>query len=143
MSKKITLYELLGLIKDGKRKPEKIKFNSYVYVYRAGCKDYYNDYIGWLFNDSHRLTSILDVTVEIVEKIEYRKDKITTVKYIGEGSFIEKGSYGVLLENDTEPLVKWLKDFTCCYDTYINGEFVENVWAVSLDNLELVSVIDK
>lgn len=149
MSKKITLYELLGLIKDEKELPEKIKFHGAVYVLESEyeyCKDYYNEEFSYLFNDNWPLTNNLNEEVEILKntkKIEYREDKITIVKYIGEGSFIEKGSYGVLLESGISPHVKWFKEFNCCYVTYVNGKLVENVWGVSLDNLELVSVIDK
>ena len=42
---KITMYELLGLVKDGKA-PEKIKFRNEIYEYEHNIKDSFIDYVG-------------------------------------------------------------------------------------------------
>lgn len=54
MNNKITLYELLGLVKDGQA-PKKIKVDDGIYEYRNGCIDYIQSKIKnsnyWLFKD--------------------------------------------------------------------------------------------
>lgn len=42
---KITIYELLGLVKDGKA-PKKIKFRNEIYEYENNIKDSFIDYVG-------------------------------------------------------------------------------------------------
>lgn len=42
---KITFYELLGLVKDGKA-PKKIKFRNEIYEYENHIKDSFIDYVG-------------------------------------------------------------------------------------------------
>ena len=42
---KITMYELLGLVKDGKA-PKKIKFRNEIYEYENHIKDGFIDYVG-------------------------------------------------------------------------------------------------
>lgn len=42
---KITMYELLGLVKDGKA-PKKIKFRNEIYEYENHIKDSFIDYVG-------------------------------------------------------------------------------------------------
>lgn len=42
---KITMYELLGLIKDGKA-PKKIKFRNEIYEYKNNIEDGFIDYVG-------------------------------------------------------------------------------------------------
>ena len=42
---KITIYELLGLVKDGKA-PKKIKFRNEIYEYENHIKDGFIDYVG-------------------------------------------------------------------------------------------------
>ena len=42
---KITMYELLGLVKDGKA-PKKIKFRNEIYEYKNNIKDNFIDYVG-------------------------------------------------------------------------------------------------
>lgn len=42
---KITIYELLGLVKDGKA-PEKIKFRNEIYEYKNNIGDGFMDYVG-------------------------------------------------------------------------------------------------
>ena len=70
MNKKISIYELLGLIKDDKA-PKKIKCDSYILDFvegetnwRLSYIDGYNDY---LFRDYHLR---LDDEIEILEEVE-------------------------------------------------------------------------
>ena len=42
---KITLYDLLGLVKDGKA-PKKIKFRNEIYEYKNNIEDGFIDYVG-------------------------------------------------------------------------------------------------
>lgn len=42
---KITIYELLALVKDGKA-PEKIKFRNEIYEYESRIEDNFMDYVG-------------------------------------------------------------------------------------------------
>ena len=42
---KITIYELLGLVKDGKA-PKKIKFRNEIYEYKNNIEDVFIDYVG-------------------------------------------------------------------------------------------------
>lgn len=71
---KITMYELLGLVKDGKA-PKKIAYNSVILEYAEGNEDYYSYYGRGLFE--YKFTTcndFLNDEVEIIEepkKIEY------------------------------------------------------------------------
>ena len=142
MSKKISKYKLLGLIKDGK-KPVKIKFCDDIYNYRIDENDYYNKKAGYLFNSDGALTNNLKDEVEILNEIEYRKDKITVVKNLEKYDYIPAGAYGILLDSSHTPYVSWFNHYKFTYDLYIRNKTYKNVWAVPLDNLELVSEIDK
>ena len=42
---KITMYELLGLVKDGKA-PKKIKFRNEIYEYKSNIENNFIDYVG-------------------------------------------------------------------------------------------------
>lgn len=42
---KVTMYELLGLVKDGKA-PKKIKFKNVIYEYKNNIEDGFIDYVG-------------------------------------------------------------------------------------------------
>ena len=46
---KITIYELLGMVKDGKT-PKKIKYNNIILSYDKEMSDYYKYYGGYLFS---------------------------------------------------------------------------------------------
>lgn len=73
---KITIYELLGLVKDGKA-PKKIAYNSVILEYAEGNGDYYSYYGRGLFE--YKFTTcndFLNDEVEIIEepkKIEYEQ----------------------------------------------------------------------
>ena len=77
---KITMYELLGLVKDGKA-PKKIKFRNEIYEYENNIKDSFIDYvrIEKETNESFYLSSyignnyISDIFTDEVEIIEESK----------------------------------------------------------------------
>ena len=65
---KITFYELLGLVKDGKA-PKKIKFNNIEREYSEECEDYYSCYGGGLFEFKFsNCKNFLNDEVEIIEE---------------------------------------------------------------------------
>lgn len=71
---KITIYELLGMIKDD-IPVKRILFKNQVYEYDEDGKDYYNEEYGWVF-DEYDLISILNEPIEILETtITYKPDK--------------------------------------------------------------------
>jgi hypothetical protein len=64
---KITIYELLGLIKDGKA-PKKIVYDEGLYIFRDN--DYYcNEYFRW-FSQDILSTDNLNDEIEIIEEVE-------------------------------------------------------------------------
>ena len=73
---KITIYELLGLVKDAEA-PKKIAYNSVILEYAEGNEDYYSYYGRGLFE--YKFTTcndFLNDEVEIIEepkKIEYEQ----------------------------------------------------------------------
>lgn len=82
---KITIYELLGLVKDGKA-PKKIAYNSVILEYAEGNEDYYSYYGRGLFE--YKFTTcndFLNDEVEIIEelkKIEYEQiEELTCNEY--------------------------------------------------------------
>lgn len=74
---KITIYDLLGLVKDGKA-PKKIKYDNLELEYNEKCKDYYEYYGESLF--AYKFTTCNDVLNDEVEIIEEPKkiEKLNT-----------------------------------------------------------------
>ena len=76
---KITFYELLGLVKDGKA-PKKIKYNNIELEYSEENEDYFQYYGGGLFEHKfENCINFLNDDVEIIEedkKIEKLNDKL-------------------------------------------------------------------
>ena len=73
---KITFYELLGLVKDGKA-PKKIKFGNIELEYDEECEDYYSYYGGGLFEHKfENCKNFLNDDVEIIEE-DKKIEKIT------------------------------------------------------------------
>ena len=80
MNKEITIYELAGLIKDGKA-PNKIKYDDLVYEYKdipegSGYVNESGDYKRWLspliiFDDKENLNSKVEIIKEKPELIEH------------------------------------------------------------------------
>lgn len=79
MNKKITLYELLGLVKDGKA-PRKVKGRlGKIYTYHNYCKDYIDDEGKLLFAHLCQLIDkCLDDEVEILDDEDKEKNRIPT-----------------------------------------------------------------
>lgn len=74
IEKEITVYELLGLMKNNKQ-PKKIKFRYKVYDYDSTEKDYRESNGLFLFGNFTRVYHNLDETIEIVdEKFEDIKE---------------------------------------------------------------------
>lgn len=81
---KITMYELLGLVKDGKA-PKKIKFRNEIYEYKNNIEDGFIDYVGIEkeTNVNFYLSSyignnyISDIFTDEVEIIEEEPNPIT------------------------------------------------------------------
>lgn len=73
---KITFYELLGLVKDGKA-PKKIKFGNIELEYDEKNEDYYSYYGGGLFEFKFsNCLNFLNDEVEIIEETK-KIEKIT------------------------------------------------------------------
>jgi len=71
---KITMYELLGLVKDGKA-PKIIKYKGTLYEYDSGNKFYFND--GWsLYREFPENGNCLNDEVEILEEEKKIPEKI-------------------------------------------------------------------
>lgn len=90
MNKTITIYELLGLVKDGKA-PKKIKYDGDKYTYND-CKDYEIDSSNYNLFETITVTFILNDTVEIIED----NDKLEKIKWN------EKESRAGILRTDQE-----------------------------------------
>ena len=76
---KITLYELLGLIKDGKA-PKEIKIGNIKLKYNEGCEDYYHYYGRGLFEYKfENCKNFLNDEVEIIEEPK----KIEKIEMVG------------------------------------------------------------
>lgn len=138
-----TIYELLGMIKDGKA-PKKIIFKEDIYEYRCSdCIDYYCDKdSGWLFDD-YDITDILNDEVTILE---------TTINW-------ENVAYKMsndLLNKQCEEFKKEIKQDTIKkvdepYESVIfktDYEFATELEKKIIDNIELIrkkqdEIIDK
>lgn len=76
---KITMYELLGLVKDGKA-PKEIKFGNIKLKYNEGCEDYYLYYGTGLFEYKFgNCKNFLNDEVEIIEEPK-KIEKISWLK---------------------------------------------------------------
>ena len=67
MNKELTIYELLGLIKDDKA-PKKIKYNGKIYVFAGDDYSVNGDSEEWLLSEYDYLTTLLNEQVEILEE---------------------------------------------------------------------------
>lgn len=69
---KITMYELLGLVKDGKQ-PKKIKYSSYIMIYDADENDYRTpekDYYAADVKTYKYLTECIDLFTGLNDEVE-------------------------------------------------------------------------
>ena len=75
---KITIYELLGLVKEGKA-PKKIKYNDYIYTAKGnaieGFVDYCSEEDEWCFNHYVRYENLND-EIEILEEEKKIPEKL-------------------------------------------------------------------
>ena len=100
---KITIYELLGLIKDGKA-PKKIKFRNEIYEYENHIKNGFIDYVGIEKEDNEAfyLSSyignnyISDIFTDEVEIIEEPKkiEKLKIEQDTQNSNYYIKNEYG-------------------------------------------------
>ena len=75
---KITMYELLGMVKDGKA-PKEIIYNGYNYLYHTDRKSYYRSVVGsnWIaLTTDFSICTILNNEVEILEEEKKKPEKI-------------------------------------------------------------------
>lgn len=105
MNKTITIYELLGLVKDGKA-PEKIKYDNYCCYYNKE-KNEYVDYAGVsIFAWDYVVMNSLNDTVEIIED----NDKLKKIPY--------EFNLGYINTNDKDLVIKEM-------NKTINGIYVD------------------
>jgi len=80
---KITMYELLGMVKDGKA-PNKIKYNDYIYTVKGNAIECFVDYCSeedeWCFNHYVRYENLND-TVEILEEEKKIPEKLDGFRF--------------------------------------------------------------
>lgn len=86
MNKEITIYDLLGLIKDDKV-PKKIKYNYVVYEYKeipegTGYVNEHDNHKIWLANkididDKEKLNSKIEIIEEDIEELKIENDNST------------------------------------------------------------------
>ena len=74
--KKIKVIDLFNKISNGEM-PKKIIYNSYMYEYEE--YDYFNKYIGYLF-DKYNVITILNDTLTIIEDTPKEDNKIEKIK---------------------------------------------------------------
>ena len=71
---KITIYELLGMIKDGKS-PKRIRFLNHYYIWKENDEDYQREDGLMLFGDI-KINYILNSEVEIIEEEKKIPEKL-------------------------------------------------------------------
>lgn len=91
MNKTITIYELLGLIKDGKP-PKKIEHRKIVYTLnkKDGFSTYYSENYERALHDIYILEYILDEKVEILEEDKHIIEKIKRYEFKENGITISE-----------------------------------------------------
>lgn len=96
---KITMYELLELVKDGKA-PKKIKYGNIELEYNEECEDYYSYYGGGLFEYKFgKCKKFLNDEVEIIKEPK----KIEKCKNYED--FLEIDDYIEHLKNKIDELI--------------------------------------
>lgn len=94
---KITMYELLGLVKDGKA-PKKIAYNDIELEYDKDTKDYYPYYGKYLFE--YKFADCVDFLNDEVEIIEEPK-KIEKLEPVRGSDLADLTSKNVALKNNS------------------------------------------
>ena len=113
---KITMYELLGLVKDGKT-PKKIKFRNEIYEYENHIKDGFIDYVGIEKEDdeafylssyigNNYISDIFTDEVEIIEELKKieKEDLFKLDKRMSKASLVawQKANNGILKKKINE-----------------------------------------
>lgn len=121
MKKEITIYELLGLIKD-KKVPKKIKYDKNIFVFRNNGYEYENGNVGFfdeykdklLYNTKSFLNDKVEIIEEPKELEELKEIKTTGDKFYCEyiGSWIKKeasAAYCEYLSNKINEIIRYIK----------------------------------
>ena len=82
---KITMYELLGMIKDDKA-PKKVKYINSIWEYDKKTKDYFHDDL-WLIYSMNSI-GLTEREVEILEEEKEIPEKIKSLNNVGNSSDI-------------------------------------------------------
>ena len=113
---KITMYELLGLVKDGKA-PKKIKFRNEIYEYENHIKDGFIDYVGIEKEDdevfylssyigNNYISDIFTDEVEIIEELKKieKEDLFKLDERMSKASLVawQKANNGILKKKINE-----------------------------------------
>lgn len=114
---KITIYELLGLVKEGKA-PKKIKYNDYIYTAKGnaieGFVDYCSEEDEWCFNHYVRYENLND-EIEILEEEKKIPEKLEEFDIQGlevSGYSMTQAEY--LLEDgvkENRKIINWILDY--------------------------------
>ena len=103
---KITFYELLGLVKDGKA-PKKIKYNNIELEYSEENEDYYRYYGGGLFE--HKFENCKNFLNDDVEIIEEDK-KIEKLEYSNGGLTLHYGNDDYAIINHEKIIINKINE---------------------------------
>lgn len=106
MNKIITIYELLGLVKDGKA-PKKIKYEDIIWKYDLQENEYIKDGDYWLFQDY--FPNNLNFLDCLNDKVEILEEDKPMIEKIDGGIITSRGAYTNL--NDV------YKDMSTSYET--------------------------
>jgi hypothetical protein len=83
--KEITIYELLGILKNGKE-PKKIKYDGYIWEFKKNMSDYWSNHNNvYLFDEYIRssiISSIQD-NIEILDENYYEFEDFEDIKELG------------------------------------------------------------
>ena len=133
---KITLYELLGLVKDGKA-PKKIKFRNEIYEYKNNIEDGFIDYVGIEKETNERFYLSSNIGNNYISDIFTDE-----VEIIEEDKKIEKLDKRVLSQNlmiaDSNAPIdeKWKLGQKLIYDNSIEIEKVKNKLNELIEEIE-------
>jgi hypothetical protein len=108
---KITMYELLGLVKDGKELPKKVKVLDVIYEFDDHYGDYFNEELDrYLFvymtsEEEWKLAYFLNAQVEIIEEEKKIPEKLELIE---NGDFVEIPDSNDLM-NKINEIIDYLK----------------------------------